>query len=422
MKRFQELLMKDLGWKLLSVAISITMWFMVINITQPIDTRSYSRPISLENTEALTQRGLTVGNKEELENTKVLVKVKAQRTALDRLNQNPEWIQANVDLSELTYNVNGDIVSLPITISMQGGVTGYGIVSKTPGSMEVEVETLLTKTFPVEIILNGDLADNIYLSAPKLSAETVLVTGPRSAVETVKSVKASINAEDLQDTPQVRTGLTAYDADGRAVKGVSINIREIKVSYSLQEPKQVPIQIDVTGTPAEGYQIGKITCIPASAQIIGKAEDLETLSAIQPKPIDVSGLSVSASHMLTLADYLPAGVSVAAGSGTVAQVVIEIIPLSSRQLTLEPSALTLTGEEDGKTYTVDAVQLTVNGTEKALSELHAEALKASADVTGLADGTHTVPVHLDLPEGLSAAEAAVTVLISSEEVPAAEQE
>ena len=41
MKRFQELLMKDLGWKLLSVAIATTMWFMVISINQPIDTRSY---------------------------------------------------------------------------------------------------------------------------------------------------------------------------------------------------------------------------------------------------------------------------------------------------------------------------------------------------------------------------------------------
>lgn len=32
MKKFQELLTKDLGWKLLSIAIAATMWFMVINI------------------------------------------------------------------------------------------------------------------------------------------------------------------------------------------------------------------------------------------------------------------------------------------------------------------------------------------------------------------------------------------------------
>ena len=68
MKKFQELLTKDLGWKLLSIAIAATMWFMVINITQPVDTRSYSRPLTLENMDTLTSRGLTVGNAEELKN------------------------------------------------------------------------------------------------------------------------------------------------------------------------------------------------------------------------------------------------------------------------------------------------------------------------------------------------------------------
>ena len=125
--------------------------------------------------------------------------------------------------------------------------------------------------------------------------------------------------------------------------------------------------------------------------------------------------------MLTLADYLPEGLTVADGSGTVAQVVVEIIPLSSKEITLEPSALTLTGEENGRLYTADAVQLTISGTAEALETFQTENIKASVDVTGLTDGTHTVPVQLELPKGLSAAEAAVSVTISSEEPPA-EQE
>ena len=151
MKRFQELLMKDIGWKLLSVAIAAIMWFMVINIDQPIGTRDYSRPLSVRNIEVLTDRGLTIGNLEELKNTKITVKVKAQRTALDRLSQNPEWITAAVDLSELSYAVNGDVIALPVTVSIQGGNT-YGISSKSPAVVEVEVETMASKELPVEFI------------------------------------------------------------------------------------------------------------------------------------------------------------------------------------------------------------------------------------------------------------------------------
>ena len=129
MKKIQELICKDFGWKLLSVAIATILWFMVINIDQPVDTRGYNRPLSIENMETLTDRGLTVGNLEELKNTKITVKVKAQRTALDRLSQNPEWITAAVDLAELSSVVNGDTAALPVSVSIQGGNT-YGISSK----------------------------------------------------------------------------------------------------------------------------------------------------------------------------------------------------------------------------------------------------------------------------------------------------
>ena len=163
MKKIQELICKDFGWKLLSIAIATILWFMVINIDQPVDTRGYNRPLNIENMEVLTDRGLTVGNLEELKNTKITVKVKAQRTALDRLNQNPEWITATVDLSELSNAANGDTVALPVSVSVQGGNT-YGISSKNPAVVEISIETMASKELPVEVVLNGELEDGTYLS------------------------------------------------------------------------------------------------------------------------------------------------------------------------------------------------------------------------------------------------------------------
>ena len=190
--------MKDIGWKLLSVAIAAIMWFMVINITQPVDTRSYSRPLVIQNMESLSDRGLTAGNLEELKTMKITVKVKAQRTALDRLSQNPEWIQASVDLSELSYAVNGDIVALPVNVSVQGGNT-YGISSKSPSVVEIAVETMSNKELPVEVKLNGELEEGTYLSEPTLSTETVTVSGPASLVSRVSFVRANVDAEVITE-------------------------------------------------------------------------------------------------------------------------------------------------------------------------------------------------------------------------------
>ena len=87
MKKLQEKIMKDIGWKLLSLVIAIALWFMVINIEHPVTTRIYTQTITMKNIDALTQQGLTVLNKGQIENMKVSAKIKAQRTALDRLTQ-----------------------------------------------------------------------------------------------------------------------------------------------------------------------------------------------------------------------------------------------------------------------------------------------------------------------------------------------
>ncbi|MDO4532051.1 MAG: YbbR-like domain-containing protein, partial [Bacillota bacterium] len=182
MKKFQEMLFKDIGWKLLSIAIATILWFMVINIDQPVDTRSYTRPLSLQNIEVLTDRQMTVGNLEELRATKVTIKVKAQRTALDRLSQNPEWLQASVDFSQLNHASIGDTISLPIDVSVQGGNT-YGISSKSPGTVEIVIEPLSQKEFPIELIMTGVLPEDVYLSEPTLSQNTVWVSGPASTIQ-----------------------------------------------------------------------------------------------------------------------------------------------------------------------------------------------------------------------------------------------
>lgn len=247
MKRFQELLMKDIGWKLLSVAIAAVMWFMVINITQPVDTRGYSRPLVLENLDTLTRRGLTLGNGEELRNMKISVKVKAQRTALDRLNQSAEWIKASLDLSALENAVNGDTVSIPVEVAMTGGGAGYDIVSKAPTAVEAVVETLMSKQMPVDIVVNGELPEGVYLSEPQISGEKITVSGPASLVKRVAAVRAFVSVEDVQKAEPLRVRVAAYDANGEGVRGVTINTAEVTVSYTMHGAKQVPVMVDITG-------------------------------------------------------------------------------------------------------------------------------------------------------------------------------
>ena len=402
--------MKDLGWKLLSVAIATVLWFMVINIDQPVATRSYSRPLAIENIETLTSRGLTVGNMEELEDTKITVKVKAQRTALDRLSQNPEWIQASVDLSELTYAVNGETLALPVEISIQNSAT-YGVSSKSPSVVEVKVETLASKEMPVEIMLNGMLDPDMILSDPILSNETAMVTGPASAVQKVASVRAIIDTAELKETSEIRTKLIPCNAAGQEVSGVTAAPQEIVVSYELHDTKQLPLHIEIIGTPAEGYQVGDILCIPRYAEVTGSPEDLKHLVYLQLDSIDVSGRSSDLTKTFFLPDYLPEGITLMTEEENTAEVTVEIAPQSNKQFTLPASRLHLQGEENGKTYTLHGdAHIIITGDD--LQKIHAEDLTGTLHVGGLEEGDHRVMVHVNLPNGYILDPAYVTVTVT----------
>ncbi len=413
MKRFQELLMKDIGWKLLSVAIAAIMWFMVINITQPVDTRSYSRSIALENIETLTNRGLTIGNEEELKNTKITIKIKAQRTALDRLSQNPEWLQASVDFSGLTEVVSGDVITLPIDIHMQNGLTDYDIVNRSPAAIEAHIETLISRRIPVQITVNGEVAADVYLSDPTLSTESVIVTGPYSIMNRVSKVIGMVNAMDIRETPELRVKLAAYDAAGAPVKGVSLSLQDVLVSYAIHDWKQVPIQIEVTGTPAPGYQVGEVSCSPQYAEIAGTPEALKDILYLQLESIDVSELNTPIAQSFSLTDYLPEGISLKRESTTAATVLVDIIEQNGRSFTLDETNLTLLGQEEGLLYYFDSTEIIVSGDADALAKMTAEQLNASVYVNGLTEGEHTVLVHTELPEGLTAVPASLNLTVSS---------
>ena len=412
MKKFQEILFKDFGWKLLSIAIATVLWFMVINIDQPIDTRAYNRPLVIENMQVLTDRGLAIGNLEELKNTKITVKVKAQRTALDRLNQNPEWITATVDLSDLSHANNGDIVSVPVSVSIQGGNT-YNITSKTPAAVEISIETMASKELPVEVVLSGTLEDGTYLSTPLLSEEVVQITGPASLVETVAFVRANVDASDVQKTPDVMTELVCYTATGVPVKGVSTTPEEIMVSYALHDMKQVPLQVEISGTPAPGYQVTNITCNPRYAALIGDAKLLEDMLYLQLDSINVSGLSDSITQTFHLMDYLPEGMTLMAHNEGIVEVTVEISEQSQKQLTIPASRLKILGQEDGKTYSLHGdAHLTLTGEGSALDAVDAGDVQCSIHVSNLSAGDHRVMLHADLPNGLVLNPSYITVTVN----------
>ncbi len=423
MKRFQEILMKDLGWKLLSVAIATVMWFMVISINQPVDTRTYSTMLTLTGTETLTARGLTVANAQDLENTKISIKVKAQRTALDRLSQRQaEMITADVDLSGLTYAQSGDKITLPVNVMVANGTTGYTIESKVPASVEIHVETLTSKEFPVSVSLNGNVPSGTTLSEPQLSTPTVMVKGPKSVVDSVVAVRVTVDALQAAGQDAISVKPVAYDKDGVTVSGLTFSEESVTVSYRLQEQKQIQIQIQTTGQVAAGYHLTELNCNPQTITIMGTAETLQSVGQITLEPLDITGATASVSKTYTLQDYLPRGVVLPKGMKTV-QVMAHIIKSADKTVTIPTAQIALQNQQPHFVYTMpETVSVTLIGDTTALEMVSAENLTAIIDVSGLEMGEHMMTVSWQLPEGVTAEPTTVALQIAENITPQPEPE
>ena len=73
-----------------------------------------------------------VVNDDELSSTRVTVRLRGQRLALDALSQSSTRVQAVVDLSDVIYSYSGEPVSVPVDIVIPSVVnSSFEILSKS---------------------------------------------------------------------------------------------------------------------------------------------------------------------------------------------------------------------------------------------------------------------------------------------------
>ncbi len=417
MKRLQEVLMKDLGWKFLSVAIAVTMWYMVISINQPVDTRTYSTMLQVDGMTSLHAKGLTISNEDEILGTKVNIKIKGQRTALDRLSQRQsDMLRAYIDVSDLNYIASGDTISREIRVSLPNGVSGYEIVGKFPSKMEMKMERLTQKEFPIEPMLTNKKENGKKLTAPILSQNTVLVQGAKSKVDEVAVVRAAVDAVQAKNEGVVEAPLTAYNRRGEVVDGVVLSKKTVILTYGVYDEKVVPVLVEAIGAPATGYRFEELSYNPKSIVILGEEENLAKIDSITLENMDISGKTADVTKNYNISHYLPTGCSLKNPTENTVQVVAKIVKNEGRKISIPSSRITITNRQEGYVYHLpETVSVSLTGSGGDVS-----ALSGTVDVSGLEEGEHSVPILWHQPQGITAAE--TTVYIGVEKVPASPME
>ena len=414
----KKALTSNIGLKIISVIAAFILWMIVVNIDDPMITRSYSGiPVEIINTEDITNQKKTF---EILDNTDTIsVLVHAKRSVIEDMSR--DYLRATADMKELT-----DLNSIPIEVRSTRFSDRIDTLTPVTRNVRVQIEELGEKRIRINAVTSGDPEEGYVAGSAVPSVNILSVSGPASTVERISYAAAMVDVTGLRGDISTNVPVELFDEDWNEITDsmVVASVTEVHVDVKILEVRTVPVTYGhITGVPADGYQItGNVVLNPDTVDIAGSGKDFEAIESVEI-PDDVISIAGASSNIETVIDlnrYLPSSASFAnpAFDGMVTVTVI-IGGVSERVLNVPAINVSIASVPEGYTAMfMDASgykEVKVYGLSDTLKQIDANSItgvvNASSaipeDVTaqGLPlQGTYTGEVAFNLPAGVSITE------------------
>ena len=397
----KERLTNNWGLKILAFLIAVLLWFIVVNIDNPIKQEVFNDiPVNVINTEVLAEEQQTF---QILDDTQtVSVTITAQRSVLQKIS--PSDIMAVADMKELTLKTQ-----IPIHVTVNKHKVESAVA--TPRNLQVKLEEEKTEKFPIIPTTTGTVRDGFALGDIRAVPQKVSIRGPKSVIERISRVEASVNVSGLSQDQLLDSELVLYDQNNEEIDQKlltnNIGVNGVGVSVQILHTKNVALSFDTSEIKTlRGYEFKGITYQPIEVVVAGKKDVLNNLNEIKvpASALAMSGLTDRTEKVVDISGYLPKNVKLAdenAGS-----VIVTVNVDKNGTKTYDVTVASIVVENlDAKLQlsyaTVDAVVIKLRGPDAVLESFDPSA-HVKIDLKGYTKaGTYVVPVQVEYPENCS---------------------
>lgn len=395
----KERLTNNWGLKVLAFFIAVMLWLIVVNIDNPIKQKVYTGiPVTVINTEVLAEEQQTFYIVDDTQT--ISVTITAQRKVLQKIV--PDDIVAVANMKELTLKTQ-----IPIDVT----VNGYKVESAvaTPRNLQVKLEEEQTKTFPIIPTTTGTVRDGFALGKIEAVPEKVTIRGPKSVLERIGRVEASVNVSGLSQTQVLASELVLYDRNNEEIdqKLLTNNIGTGGVGVSVQvlHTRSIPLTFNTSEIRAAwGYEFVDITYQPMELMLAGEKEVLNEIEEIKvpSSALAMTGLTDRTEKVVDISGYLPKDVQLVdknAGS-VVVTINVEKDGTKSYDVTVASIVVeNLATDLQLRYQTADAIVIKLQGQEAILDSFDPNT-NISIDLKEYdTPGEYVVPVKVEIPAG-----------------------
>ena len=265
---------QDFLLKILSLALSIVLWAVVMDVDNPERNMRFDdvpvRIIGASQLKAATGLELIEG-----EDTTVTVSLRGQSKSVGEVRVSQ--ITATVDISGL---IEANEYDLPVTVSVSksGVETNY----VNPGKVHVRVDRVESKDVPVEVNVTGTPDDGYRAGKPTTATKKVTVSGPATDLAQVAKAVAAVDVTGRNSSlADYECKVTLYDQDGAEFTSnyITSQTEKIKVSVPIYRVNNIPLTV----TLKDG---GSLT--QNQVQCVINPENVEVIASGQPETANVT--------------------------------------------------------------------------------------------------------------------------------------
>jgi YbbR domain-containing protein len=378
-------LRRNLGTFLLALLLSVVVWISAVSASDPI-VKNTTQPVPIELI-GLNSDMLLIDSRP----TVARLTFSAPSTIWTQLNNDPNKVKVWVDLTGLGAGQH----TLPVQWKIN--LSPVRFIQIDPETVQVILDSLISRKFPVELEINGDPPLGYRKGIPTVSPEQVIVSGPETQVVKVAHIRTTLDISGQRETKEITLPVEAVTETGVVIDNVTINPKTVKVIMPISLEggyKNVVVKVVTQGQVPAGYRLTNISVTPPNVTIFSADPVLvnNIPGYVETKPLNLNGLKEDTDFRLGL--NLPNGVTLVGEQSVLVQVGVAPIEgsltvnLPVETLGLPPNLAALISPA-----TVDVI---VTGPLPVLDTLTADSFRVLVDLTGLEQGVYQIKPVIDL--------------------------
>ncbi|WP_027347844.1 CdaR family protein [Helcococcus sueciensis] len=379
-----EILKKNWKIKLLSLIIAIFMWSYIIASTNPsIPVKLSSVPIVFENTEDLSADNLMIDS-----NTQKTVDITlvGQRNRI--INITNSHIRVTADFQGLKEGLN----NVRLNYILPDGIS----IEDYQNSIDVNIEKIINREFPVEIQNVGNLPEDYMLESRQVIPNSITIRGPRSNIDRISKVVTDLDLSNLQENININKDVRAIDEKGETIDKLTYGQDFVNIVAVVNKQKEVTINKNIVGEIDDNYKIDSAELNKSTVLIKGPKEAIDKINSIETQDINIEKLTQS--KTVPIKFILPSDISLVSNESDYS-INLVVHKKINKTLEIPKNQIEVLNKPQNKNVVINSNTIKINliGFQDDLDKIKTENIKLIVDLKNKESGTsHIRPsVKLD---------------------------